>query len=526
MRIARIGCPGYTRPVQARLSAATERPAPRAAADLEAPAQFLAGVPKKSPKKPAQRRPDLGLASSPRLVAEDQRRSSLFGTLTEPAQRKRNPTGLPDNLKTGVESFSGVSLDNVKVHYNSARPAQLNALAYAQGSDIHVAPGQARHLPHEAWHVVQQAQGRVQPTMQMKDGVPVNDDAGLEHEADVMGAKAAGRGDLAVPSRLFEGRAERAEADLQRQPIRGRGAKGPLNFLSSRASVVQRILTQEEFDQVQELARDIMRTYPPDRYHYLGLGKSPTAVMAFLQEYGSRANISATNMPLSKFGHSVSSMSRAESKVAEGAPLNAEQRQRLWDHFDRFVPTVSDLEGKDILLIDLVQSGKSLVATQRHLEQYLSERYHGTGATGMMFSLLSTLSCFPEAPKVAALPLAIAEQQVGGTKKVMDSMGLTAKAMMIPGNLDTNTSLAARMGGEDYKPQAEYPDDFKISAPNKPKTNNIKRDPRGEYAKLRNEFARFLTYNAPVVGLMEGGEALSRVERNEQATERLLMEDE
>jgi hypothetical protein len=30
----------------------------------------------------------------------------------------------------------------------------------------------------------------VKPTMQMKDGVPVNDDQGLEHEADVMGARA------------------------------------------------------------------------------------------------------------------------------------------------------------------------------------------------------------------------------------------------------------------------------------------------------------------------------------------------
>jgi hypothetical protein len=38
--------------------------------------------------------------------------------------------------------------------------------------------------------VVQQAQGRVKPTAQLKHGVPLNDDAGLEHEADVMGAKA------------------------------------------------------------------------------------------------------------------------------------------------------------------------------------------------------------------------------------------------------------------------------------------------------------------------------------------------
>ncbi len=78
----------------------------------------------------------------------------------------------------------------MKVHYNSDKPAQLNAHAYAQGTDIHVAPGQEQHLPHEAWHVVQQKQGRVQPTMQMKAGVPVNDNVGLESEADVMGAKA------------------------------------------------------------------------------------------------------------------------------------------------------------------------------------------------------------------------------------------------------------------------------------------------------------------------------------------------
>ncbi|MBD2066009.1 DUF4157 domain-containing protein [Leptolyngbya sp. FACHB-671] len=105
-------------------------------------------------------------------------------------QRRPNQTGLPDGLKTGIESISGISMDNVKVHYNSSQPVQLNAYAYARGSEIHIAPGQERHLPHETWHVVQQAQGRVQPTMQIKDGVPVNDDEGLEHEADVMGAKA------------------------------------------------------------------------------------------------------------------------------------------------------------------------------------------------------------------------------------------------------------------------------------------------------------------------------------------------
>ncbi|ASS48208.1 MAG: hypothetical protein CHH17_05545 [Candidatus Fluviicola riflensis] len=105
-------------------------------------------------------------------------------------QRQANTTGMPDNLKSGIENLSGYSMSDVKVHYNSDKPAQLNAHAYAQGTQIHLASGQEKHLPHEAWHVVQQKQGRVKPTMQLKGKVAINDDAGLENEADVMGAKA------------------------------------------------------------------------------------------------------------------------------------------------------------------------------------------------------------------------------------------------------------------------------------------------------------------------------------------------
>ena len=102
-----------------------------------------------------------------------------------------NRTGLPDQLKSGVESLSGMSLDHVNVRYNSSQPKRLGALAFAQGNNIHLAPGQERHLPHEAWHVVQQAEGRVQPTRQIINSISINDDRNLEREADVMGAKAA-----------------------------------------------------------------------------------------------------------------------------------------------------------------------------------------------------------------------------------------------------------------------------------------------------------------------------------------------
>ena len=102
---------------------------------------------------------------------------------------KKNETGMPDHLKESIENLSGYSMDDVRVHYNSDKPATVQALAYTQGTDIHVAPGQERYLPHEAWHVAQQMSGRVEPTTEV-GGMPVNDNEDLECEADVMGARA------------------------------------------------------------------------------------------------------------------------------------------------------------------------------------------------------------------------------------------------------------------------------------------------------------------------------------------------
>ena len=109
--------------------------------------------------------------NSPRLnsitqlqASADARATSLTGTI----QRQENNTGLPDNLKSGMENLSGLSMDDVKVHRNSDKPAKLQAHAYAQGTDIYLGPGQEKHLPHELGHVVQQKQGRVKPTIQNK----------------------------------------------------------------------------------------------------------------------------------------------------------------------------------------------------------------------------------------------------------------------------------------------------------------------------------------------------------------------
>lgn len=123
--------------------------------------------------------------------------------------------GLPEPLRSRMEALSGFAMDDVRVHHNSPRPAMLGALAFARGHDIHLAPGQERHLPHEAWHVVQQKQGRVTPTAWTK-GEPINDGTALEAEADRTGESAAPAN---PPARQLLSRQAAAPAAIQRKII-------------------------------------------------------------------------------------------------------------------------------------------------------------------------------------------------------------------------------------------------------------------------------------------------------------------
>jgi len=55
----------------------------------------------------------------------------------EPIQKKReNNTGMPDNLKAGVESLSGIDMSDVRVHYNSSKPLKVEALVKRNGTQI------------------------------------------------------------------------------------------------------------------------------------------------------------------------------------------------------------------------------------------------------------------------------------------------------------------------------------------------------------------------------------------------------
>lgn len=137
-------------------------------------------------------------------------------TLYREDKTAANRTGVPYDMKRQYEELSGLSMDDVRVHYNSGKPSKLGALAYTQGSHVYVAPGQERHLGHELGHVIQQKQGRVRATDSF-DNVAVNLDDRLEREADAYDRQARAYG--------AERKAEHP-GEYEAMPEPGRGMSG------------------------------------------------------------------------------------------------------------------------------------------------------------------------------------------------------------------------------------------------------------------------------------------------------------
>jgi|GEM_PF-4036596 len=133
-------------------------------------------------------RPTRGRAAPAPLIA------ALAGNR---AISRRVESGLPPELRLRLEGMSGVSLRGVRVHPESSEPEAHEAHSFTRGDDIHLGPGRGEDLAHEAWHVVQQRQGRVPVTGESR-GEPLNHDSRLEAEAD---EKASEAGRRPIPSR-------------------------------------------------------------------------------------------------------------------------------------------------------------------------------------------------------------------------------------------------------------------------------------------------------------------------------------
>ncbi|MFT6827307.1 MAG: hypothetical protein ACI9Z3_000618 [Roseivirga sp.] len=86
----------------------------------------------------------------------DQRLLDTKNIKTANVENEEKSVPSPTAIEDGIEELSGHDMSDVRVHYNSSKPAQLNNEGFNQGKQISLSDPNEKHLPHEAWHVVQQ----------------------------------------------------------------------------------------------------------------------------------------------------------------------------------------------------------------------------------------------------------------------------------------------------------------------------------------------------------------------------------
>ena len=138
---------------------------------------------------------------SPAQVGHSAPAGKPIPTTRTPSWCGADSAGMPARLRAQVEDGFAADFSDVRVRMESAHARAFKALAFTQGSEIHVAPGhwapntvngRGRLLGHELAHVLQQRAGRVRTTASLGEA-KLNDDAALSwnREADAVGARVA-----------------------------------------------------------------------------------------------------------------------------------------------------------------------------------------------------------------------------------------------------------------------------------------------------------------------------------------------
>jgi hypothetical protein len=166
---------------------------------------------------------------------------------------------------------------------------------------------------------------------------------------------------LAAPAQAEKGRrllSPYQPAKAQQQPLHP-NAMLTANVTNKKGKVRARtFLSLQQYNEIRDGALDLVRQYPPSQYFYVPLGRSPTAIAAFLENIAQDPSDLTVTVPASGLRHGV-----------------IEGHENAWfEHLDSFLPS-DVLNGKrKILLIDRSTTGATLQKSQGIFQQYLAKR--------------------------------------------------------------------------------------------------------------------------------------------------------
>jgi len=118
------------------------------------------------------------------------------------------------------------------------------------------------------------------------------------------------------------------------------------------------------FAAISRIGEKIISDFPPAVYMYIGIGRSPAPIMAFLESRCCRV----VNMPLSDFRPKAKEWSITDDALP-GERITGERQKLLFEHFDNILH--EKIKRRKVVVIDFASpSGASLVAAREQLETY------------------------------------------------------------------------------------------------------------------------------------------------------------
>ncbi len=148
-----------------------------------------------------------------------------------------------------------------------------------------------------------------------------------------------------------------------------------------------------EYRDIKEVITTILRKYPPENFFYVGIGRSPISIMAAVE---------ALEVPHRKFP--LSKMTYMYSYAEKRTP---EVLRQFHSYLSMNLPSVEQLQGRQILIVDQVGNGYALVNMMREFQDF----YDTLGAK-------ARVSCFgmikwrlPQAPPDSRIEI----MEVGAT---------------------------------------------------------------------------------------------------------------
>ena len=128
-----------------------------------------------------------------------------------------------------------------------------------------------------------------------------------------------------------------------------------LSFFNAEAlELKEEHLIEDSYEEIRLLAYQLVSEFSPSRYLYVGVGRSPTPLIAFLQAIDRKV---AINFPLSDFHYSGKHM------------MDEENLKILHRHFEEFFGHYRK-KGKVIVFIDYVISGETLFNVQKYYQNF------------------------------------------------------------------------------------------------------------------------------------------------------------